>query len=644
MRRSSHFAFVCNGIIPALVLMFGFYTSVLFAADEPEIHVAISAEEIFIGESVDYQVEIRNSQNPTAPDVSSLKQNFDVVAKGDQSLNQSSIYIINGRKSEQHVFSHVYHYQLTPKTSGKLKIPPVNATVDGTNLKSGAIPLSVIEPEQQDLVIAEIEVSHPKVYPTQPFTVTFRVLVHPLPNDSARDPLAPLRNDPPHIQLNWIPNPAGLSADDPTQWLQSARAENHVGFRLNNVTSQGSIFDGPRAAVFHLPQSRQTRDGIDGDRIRYFVYELSRTFTPVKTGEYSFGPGVVKGTFVTAVEGNGYKGRRLVTVAPAVTVEVSEVPSPRPASYCGAIGEYSASASASPTNLRVGDPLTLTLELARGNQAGSLELVSAPDLSSVPALVSDFELIDKNPTGRIEGNVKKFAYSLRPKRSDISIPPLAISTFDPQSEQFNEIETAGIPLVVSEAVTLAPGDLVGNRTSAAPAAIKTRAQGIFQNITDPSELQDQRTSLVTWGEAAAGIWCTAGCLIAVVTFLRHRSSDARWVRRQQARSAANGRLTEARTLLARGQSTEALRQVRMAIVGFVADTRDRIAEGLTPTDVDVLLAEASVSSEDRSEVVNLLDSIESAAYGGSGSADVASTIVKASSLIARVAPRLERGA
>ena len=50
------------------------------ADDEPEIVVEAGASEIFIGESVDYVVEIRNVKNPAPPDLSALRQDFDVVA------------------------------------------------------------------------------------------------------------------------------------------------------------------------------------------------------------------------------------------------------------------------------------------------------------------------------------------------------------------------------------------------------------------------------------------------------------------------------------------------------------------------------------------------------------------------------------
>ena len=40
------------------------------AADVPEIAVEAGASEIFIGESVDYAVEIRDVKNPAPPDMS----------------------------------------------------------------------------------------------------------------------------------------------------------------------------------------------------------------------------------------------------------------------------------------------------------------------------------------------------------------------------------------------------------------------------------------------------------------------------------------------------------------------------------------------------------------------------------------------
>ena len=144
------------------------------------------------------------------------------------------------------------------------------------------------------------------------------------------------------------------------------RGRQRVHAQRRDDAERLSFFEGPRLAVFNLYQGRESRKGLDGSPVNYFVYELKRKLTAEKAGTYTLGPAIVKGSFVDGMKGSSYTGRRLVAVAPAVSVEVREVPLPRPATFCGGIGNYRLAASASPTTLRVGDPLTLTLDIERG--------------------------------------------------------------------------------------------------------------------------------------------------------------------------------------------------------------------------------------------------------------------------------------
>jgi hypothetical protein len=614
--------------------------------DEPEIAVEADASEIFIGESVDYLVEIRNVKNPAPPDLSALRPDFDVVATGNESRNQSSTYIMNGRMTQQNSFGHVYRFRLTPKRTGSLVIAAPSATVDGKTVSGRSLALKVIAPEAQDLVIALMKSDCAKVYPTQPFEVTLRVLVRPLPNGSDRDPLGPLRRQPPHIEVNWVDVPSGLSGEDKARWLEKLLSEDGSGFAINDVTMRSgafSFFDGPRAAVFNLYQGRESRKGLDGSPVNYFVYELKRKLTGEKTGTYTLGPAVVKGSFVEGINGNNYTGRRLVAVASAVSVEVAEVPAPRPATFCGGIGDYRVKASASPTNLRVGDPLTLTLDFERGQTSGSLDLISAPELAATRQLADDFEIVDENPTGRKEGEMKRFEYALRPKRAGVGIPSLAVTVFNPDTEKFSEIATQPIALTVSAAGRLDAGDLVGSVAGSGPQEIKSRAQGIFQNVTDPSQLNDERVNVVALAAVTASLWCGVGCLIAVVSAHRRKSGDLAWQRKRRARRTAERKLAEAGKVLAQGQSMDAMRAIRSALVGLIADMRNIVAEGLTASEVDATLAGTSVPADDRADVLRLLEAIESAEYGSGIASEVRAIFDTAEGLIPRLARHLERG-
>jgi len=614
------------------------------AADDPAIDVAVSTDEIFVGESIDYQIQIKNVENPSAPDVSVLKEQFDVVPNGDQSRNQSSTFIFNGRTTQENEFSHIYLYRLTPKITGALTIPAIKAIIDGTELTSRSIELRVRDTEKQDLVLVEVKSDRATVYPSQPFTVTAKMHVQPLP-DSDLSPLEPLRRQPPHLQVNWVDIPPGLEANEVSEWLQPLMSDSRAGFTINEINaSDGSIFSRSKKAVFDFAKGRETKNGLNGEPIEYFVFELSRRFTPRKTGSYSFGPAIVKGTFVAGSQSRGgeYSGRRLIAIAPAITVEVREVPTPRPTTYSGSIGEYRLEASASPRKLRVGDPLTLTLEFARGDDAGSLELVSAPDLDAITAIADGFEIIDKAPTGRVEGNVKKFAYALRPKRAGVSIPPLVLTAFDPTSEKFTELTTDAVALDVAGVSQLTSDELVGAMPSTTTGGIQKSTAGIFQNITDPAELRDERVNLKQWVATVAGFWCLAGCMAVGITIHRRKSTDMVGQRRSKARRTALFVVAEANQLSTQGQSKEALRKIRAAFIGLVADTKNRVAEGLTTIDVEAALADASVPEADRSAIRSLLEAIENAEYGAGGAIEVASAIKSANSLIERVSPLLER--
>ncbi|MDZ4850602.1 MAG: BatD family protein [Pirellulaceae bacterium] len=632
-------------VVIASVFLLSIAASSACALQEIQLRATASAEEIFVGEIINYQVEILNSKSPSSPDLTAIEELFDVVELGNESRNQSQVTFINGRVTQSSTLSHVYQFRLTPKHTGDLKIPAATATLNGQVLNSNEIAVRVQPPEEQDVVLVEIKMDQNKIYPTQPFVVTLAIWVQSLPGKDARtDPLRLLRRNPPHININWIELPPGLSANKQAEWLQPILAQDGIGFGLNDISTRtGSIFGGTQAAAFDLLKGRETRDGLDGTPIEYFKYELTRTFTAEKSETYTFGPAVVKGTFVAGVVRSEYQPKRIIAIAPAQSVEVRDVPSPRPVSFCGGIGDYRWVSSASPTKLRVGDPLTLTLEVERDAFSGSLDLISAPDLSAIPEIMDSFDLIDKNPTGRIEGTTKRFSYAMRPKRSNVRLPAVPITTFDPRTEQFVDVTTNAIALEVSEANRVQSGDLVGSIPMTNSSEIKLRSEGIFQNISDLSQLQDERIDLSWLGWIVAGTWFAAGSLMILLTIYRRKTSDLKWTRRQQARRAAKRRFDEARQALKATDTKEALKHVRAALLGFFADTQDCVLEGLTTTDVSDILSNTSVSEIDQKAVVKLLESIESAEYGAGLTDDPSAMIDSAAILVARMAPILERG-
>jgi hypothetical protein len=625
----------------AVTLCLFFAAACGFAADQPEIECQLSSNDIFEGESVQYQVDVKNVKSVSAPDTSALNADFSIKLLGDQPQNQSFTSIVNGHVTQHSSYSHIFLYELAPRRAGTLSIPGPSVTVENKKISGPTLALRVRPEEKQDIVLMEILPSRTVVYPTQPFDITLKILVKPLPGNETRDPLSPL-NEPPQLHVGWLEPPEGLTpSGDKSAWLRPFLTDSGKGFSLNGLTVQSndpfSIFDNQRYAVLSLYTGRESRPGLDGTPINYYVYELKRTFTPQKTGTFTFGQATVKGGFVEGVAARRFSARRLVLSAPPKDVVVREVPAPAPPTFCGGIGAYAVEASASPHELRVGDPLTYKIKIERKAGSGSLDLISAPNLESNAELSDAFDILDKNPTGEARGEVKTFSYGLRPKRADVKIPGVTVTTFDPNTEKFSNLSTEPIELKVVQSSKMGTGDLVSGARSQTD-ELRNREGGIFQNFTNMAALQDQRPDPVLYASLAAGLWMLFGVASFVVQRRRRLANDAAWQRRQRARPEADRALADARAALTNGKTGDTASTVRAAVAGMIGNMLDLPAAGMTAHEAGQILEKAAVNGTTRTQAVELLETIEALEYSPGAGHDHAALIARAEALL----PQLQR--
>ncbi len=625
-----------------LALLFAFVafspSTAVRAEEEPEVSVNVSSQELYFGESLTLQVTEQDVKTPVRPDLTVLEADFTMQAAGDQTMNQSSVMIINGQRIDRSFYGHVFRYRLTPKRAGPLTIPTITVEIGGKSYSTQPVPLNVIAPEKQDLVLTEITVKPERVFPTQSFEVTLRILVKPLPDQPQRDPLTPLRRQPPRISINWVdPLPDGLTATSVNEWLGPLQSRQENGFTINEIAGNNVFAFFERSlAIFDLAAGREKRNVEGGPDVDYFVYELKRTFVAQKEGTYPFGPANMKGTFVSGMRGREYSGRQIYTIAEAKTVEVKAIPSPRPATFCGGVGGYVIAAQATPTTLRVGDPLALTLAFTRSSGAGSLELVSAPNLRSVEALAADFDIADETPTGEVKGDTKRFVYTVRPKKTDVSIPALPVTLFDPSTEQFTQVQTVPIPLRVTDASRLKAGDLVVSTTTpdvGKGVELRSRSEGIFQNVTAVAEIGNQHVSPRLYLFTAALVLFGYGLLWAGVLVWRRVSSDPAWQRRQAARGNAERGLKEAHGLLSAGKNEEALRALRGALTGLVADMLNLPAAGLTVHEAAEAVRTSGISDASCLEINRVLEALDALEYGAKSTGELGGALDSTAKLL-----------
>lgn len=138
-------------------------------AEEPEVLVELDRTKVYEGQPVRYRVTLNHVENPSPPELTGF-DGFEVTPLGEQSLDSTSVTIVNDRVTRIVRRGRQYNYRLTPLKTGLLTIPSPVAKVDGRVLKGPERMLQVRPADEQDIVSLEITSDRTSVYPMQPFT------------------------------------------------------------------------------------------------------------------------------------------------------------------------------------------------------------------------------------------------------------------------------------------------------------------------------------------------------------------------------------------------------------------------------------------------------------------------------------------
>lgn len=587
-------------------------------AQEPQIGGQLQAQQIFTGESVLYTIEISNVENPPQPELSDF-DDFDVKFVGQRSMDSHSVSIVNGVRKDSHRLRKVFQFSLTPKRSGKLSVPAPRVQVDGKELVGEPLILVVSGPTEQETVFVSTSVEPAEVYPTQEFTVILQVDVRKLPGTLAdRSPLSiqePVQLTIPWLDADAIPNCTPTS--EPQQVVQPLLAARGVqdGFAINGFTvGSNSIFGRPRPAQFVPPSKPVTRTLNDGSEGNFVRYEIRQSFIAERPGQVEISPATIKGIFAVP-ETEPIEGAKLFAVSNVSTLNISEVPTEgRPASYCGGIGVFEVDSTITPTEAKVGEPMTLTFSVTG---AGTLDLIVPPDLERLEGFRDRFRVYQ--PTSKSEQNRRIFTFTVRPETDAIDeIAAIPFSYFDVEQGEYVSATTAPIPVSISKSTKLKLEEVVSE--SGVPATEQTTAplqQNSVGLAANHSQLSAPAPNWLSWKQ-----WCLlwgliiagTGCSRLLVNAGQSRNSDPIALRRRQA-------LTNARTALKTAEATfaesgdVAADGLSRLIIGLVADSTGQQSSGMTSTETVATLAGMGISSDIQQQTSNFLRDCDAARYG-----------------------------
>jgi hypothetical protein len=373
---------------------------------------SLDRDTITLGEQATLSLKfdgVQPQNAPTLPAVAGLQ--FQYVGPS------SSFSFINGQTSS----SITYNYIVAPQRDGEFVIPGMRVDVSGQQFSSSSLKLNVSKANApsaaavnsgNEVAFLKFVFSKNKIYIGEPVVGQLDLYL--------RDDVQNFGN----FQLTGTPTD-GFSSGKITE-LQSQRRRVQVGNRV------------------------------------YTIIPLAVPLTAVRTGPLTLGPFTASAVVVLPSRNQGgdsffgqffnHGEQKQVTLA-TEPVNVESVPLPeqnKPANFTGAVGDFTMTATAGPTNVTAGDPITVRVQI---NGRGALDAVTLPPQDAW----RDFKTYP--PTTKLETSdqfgfqgTKTFEQIISPQNSDVhELPPLSFSFFNPDDGQYHMLTQAAVPLVVKAA-------------------------------------------------------------------------------------------------------------------------------------------------------------------------------------------------
>ncbi|MFA6636386.1 MAG: BatD family protein [Candidatus Omnitrophota bacterium] len=195
----------------------------------------------------------------------------------------------------------------------------------------------------------------------------------------------------------------------------------------------------------------------------YEILEFRQDLSAFKEGDYLIGPAVLRckmmsrkqrtsrrssifgvSIFMDDPFTTGYETYPIELASNEISMSVLPFPeSGKPDSFKGAVGVFSFDVDISSSDVKVGDPITVTMTVSG---TGNLDTVTAP------AIPEDDDFRVYEPVVSKKGNRKAYEQILIPRTDDVKeIPALSFSFLNPMTGKYETIEKGPFRIKVSEA-------------------------------------------------------------------------------------------------------------------------------------------------------------------------------------------------
>jgi hypothetical protein len=388
----------------------------------PGVRAQVDRNTVGLGESFTLSIIVEGVTAPGAPNLPPISN----VNRGGVSHRNEFVFENNQASSKQ-----VFDYQLIPSQPGDLAIPAIAVQAGGKIFQTQPIAIKVLAqgaaPGAQvtatNLALMRLIVPKKEAYVGEAFPIEIQVL-----------------------------------------WQQ--------GYQIRDVRMPQLKAAGFSAGQFSEPQQSPTV--ING--VPFHVATFRTAVTAARTGDLTLGPAECQ--FVLMIPLRNQRSpideffgrvpmqpRQMGLQTDPYPIGVLPLPTENvPESFTGAVGTYGMSVSAGPTNLAVGDPITVRVQINGRGLLDAVKLPAQPQWREFKAYAASSSVNPTDPLG-LSGS-KSFEQIIVPENHEIRVlPPLQFSFFDPTAKTYRTLSGPAIPLAIRPSISATAPPILTNATS-----------------------------------------------------------------------------------------------------------------------------------------------------------------------------------
>ena len=507
------------------------------------------------------------------------------ILMGPSVSKSTNISIINGKTERQ--YSVTYTYILLPQKEGTYTIPSATVKIKGANYTSNELKIKVLPPDTKANtqnnatsaiddkgIFVRLILSKTNVYEQEGILAT--------------------------LKLYTVYN-AGL---------ESINFPEFEGFLVQEIEQ---------------PQNQQwSMENYNGRNYKTVILKQAILY-PQHSGEITIGSGRYDAIVQVRNQQNirsffddffdTFQQIRKVIISAPVTVKVKPLPSGKPATFAGAVGNFTMTTTISSKTVKANEAVTIKVDITG---QGNMKLLKVPEVQ----FPNDFEIYDpkienniKTTEAGVSGTKKIEYYAIPRYPGEFEIPPVEFSYFDLKTNTYKTLksepfhitvekgENTGNPVVMNNYANKEEVKILGNDIR----YLKTK------NITYQKQGNHFFGTPIYWATYLI-LTLLAATLITLFRKQAKENSNFALQRTKKANKVATKRLKIAQQMLKNHKNEEFYEELHKALWGYISDKLNIPFADLTKDNIEQELRNFGVEEQLINEFINILNTCEFARF------------------------------